>query len=173
MGKEGKRIVPFRVKQQAVDELKNGLEIYEVSEKYGITIQSVRNWQKQVDFGVPGLNVRVAHKTGERSKAVREIRSGLITIEQAMVKYQIRRKKTIMAWMQENTSDLVGHSPSLMPKNEKEAEELDAIKARCLELETALANAILKNASLETLIDVAEKELKIDIRKKSGTRQSR
>lgn len=39
------------------------------------------------------------------------------------------------------------------------------------ELEAELAAARLKIASLNTLIEVAEKELEIDIRKKSGTKQ--
>jgi len=39
------------------------------------------------------------------------------------------------------------------------------------ELEAALELAKLKNAALEMMIDIAESELKIDIRKKSGTKQ--
>ena len=41
-----------------------------------------------------------------------------------------------------------------------------------LELQRQLEQAKLKIAGLETLIDVAEQELKISIRKKSGTKQS-
>ena len=41
------------------------------------------------------------------------------------------------------------------------------------ELEKELAAAKLKLAGLETLIDVAEQELHIDIRKKSDTKQSK
>ncbi|HUH17585.1 hypothetical protein [Albibacterium sp.] len=39
-------------------------------------------------------------------------------------------------------------------------------------LQKALAEAELKNKALETLIDVAEETLKINIRKKPGARQS-
>jgi hypothetical protein len=41
-----------------------------------------------------------------------------------------------------------------------------------LELERQLEQAKLKIAGLETMIDIAEQELKISIRKKSGTKQS-
>lgn len=44
---------------------------------------------------------------------------------------------------------------------------------RIKELEKELAAAKLKLAGLETLIDVAEQELNIDIRKKSDTKQSK
>ncbi len=45
-------------------------------------------------------------------------------------------------------------------------------QAQILELKRQLDQAKLKIAGLETLIDVAEQELKISIRKKSGTKQS-
>lgn len=44
---------------------------------------------------------------------------------------------------------------------------------RIQELEKELAAAKLKLAGLETLIDIAEQELNIDIRKKSDTKQSK
>ena len=52
------------------------------------------------------------------------------------------------------------------PKPEAPTDELKALGAE-------LAAAKMKIASLETLIDVAEQELEIDIRKKSGTKQSK
>ena len=39
-------------------------------------------------------------------------------------------------------------------------------------LKEALAFAELKNVALNTMIDIAERQFKIDIRKKSGARQS-
>lgn len=39
------------------------------------------------------------------------------------------------------------------------------------ELQKVLAEANLKIAGLETMIDIAEQELKTEIRKKSGTKQ--
>ena len=173
MKKAVKRITPFRVKKQAINDLENGLELYEVSQKYNVSIDSIKNWRKQVAFGVPGLEARVRHSASERAKAVREIRSGFLTIAQAMIKYQVRKKKTIQNWIKENSSDLVVTIPPPILMSEKEQEELKAIQERCKALESALSNANLKIAGLETLIDVAEKELHIEIRKKSGTKQSK
>ena len=39
-------------------------------------------------------------------------------------------------------------------------------------LQRALEDALLKNKALETMITIAEEQLKINIRKKSGTKQS-
>ncbi len=44
---------------------------------------------------------------------------------------------------------------------------------RIRQLERALEDANLKILGLETIINVAEKDLKIDIRKKPGTKQSK
>jgi hypothetical protein len=52
-------------------------------------------------------------------------------------------------------------------------EEIEALKKRAKELEKALQYANLKIDGLETLIDVAEKELRIKIRKKPGSKQSK
>jgi transposase len=52
-------------------------------------------------------------------------------------------------------------------KTPKERELEQEIK----ELRKALDNAKLRNLALETMIDIAENDLKIPIRKKPGTRQ--
>ncbi|MNF06951.1 hypothetical protein D3C87_1991320 [compost metagenome] len=50
-------------------------------------------------------------------------------------------------------------------KNQSENKELQA-------LQKALMEANLKIKALDTMIDIAEEQLKIDIRKKSGAKQS-
>lgn len=53
-----------------------------------------------------------------------------------------------------------------------ESQEAKLLKKKIDELNRALADAQLKNIALETMIEVAESELKIKIRKKRGTKQS-
>ena len=57
-------------------------------------------------------------------------------------------------------------TPSSSSSSKKESQRLQ-------ELERELAALKLKLAGMETLIDVAEQELNIDIRKKSGTKRSK
>jgi len=52
----------------------------------------------------------------------------------------------------------------------KESQPISAAEAEALK--KALEEAQMKIKALNTLIDVAEDQLKIDIRKKSGARQS-
>lgn len=57
-----------------------------------------------------------------------------------------------------------------MKKKEKKKQE--NVAADTQSLEEQLAYAQLKIQALETLIDIAEEKLNVDIRKKSGARQS-
>lgn len=54
--------------------------------------------------------------------------------------------------------------------NEQERHELAELQKQNKELEKQLKDAKMKEIALETMIDIAEKQLKITIRKKSGTK---
>ncbi len=56
--------------------------------------------------------------------------------------------------------------------NKKSSNDKPAADERIKVLEHALQEAQLKIAALNTLIDVAEEQLKINIRKKPGAKQS-
>lgn len=60
-----------------------------------------------------------------------------------------------------------------MKKDAKEVDSGQDLASENAKLKKALELATLKVAALETLIDVAEDQLNIDIRKKSGTKQSK
>jgi hypothetical protein len=55
-------------------------------------------------------------------------------------------------------------------KNKELSPEL--MEVRILELERELAREKMRSQCLDKMIEIAERELKIDIRKKSGARQS-
>ena len=58
-----------------------------------------------------------------------------------------------------------------MPIKSETISEIE-LKAKIKQLEQALINSELRATALETMIEVAEKELKINIRKKSNTKPS-
>jgi transposase-like protein len=97
-------------------------------------------------------------------QVVREISFGIITAEQAVEKYDISARSLIIDWIKQYSCYI---PPEPMPKKKELTSEQEKIK----QLESALKNAELKILGLETLINVAEKELKVDIRKKPGTKQ--
>lgn len=57
------------------------------------------------------------------------------------------------------------------PDNTSAAQGQEPLQEQIKELERQLALSQLKVEALETMIDIAETELKIDIRKKSGAKQ--
>lgn len=60
---------------------------------------------------------------------------------------------------------------SLPPMTGQQKNDLKALQLRNKELEKSLKDANLMILALNTMIDVAEKDLKIPIRKKRGTKQ--
>jgi len=61
----------------------------------------------------------------------------------------------------------------VMAKSKTEySDEVFQLKEKINELEKALINSELRSTAYETMIELAEKELKINIRKKSFTKQS-
>src|SRR5688572_8411669 len=63
--------------------------------------------------------------------------------------------------------DIVTFDP--MPKEKKKEESPEELKARIKELERQLEDSQIKEEAYRRMIDIAEKELKISIRKKSNT----
>ena len=86
-------------------------------------------------------------------------------------RFKLSRKKylgIIKRW-QERYSDVLHVSLSFM--SSKDRADNKELEKRIKELEKQLELAKMKNIALETMIDVAETELKIPIRKKPGSKQ--
>lgn len=105
---------------------------------------------------------------------VREIVSGRMRQTEAMKRFDFGYKnehvtRTRLAeWIKTYSPSI----PVTLPvMSEKEKLKLEALQKQVKELEKQLENAQMKNVALETMIDVAEEQLKIKIRKKSGPKQ--
>jgi transposase-like protein len=104
-----------------------------------------------------------------KRQVVREIELGL-TYQEAVLKYDLSGRSLITHWRKEYSSELASIIPK--PMTPQEEKELSELKKRNEELVRSLKEASLRILGLETLIDVAEEELKIEIRKKPGSKQS-
>ena len=103
-----------------------------------------------------------------KRKIAREVSSGLIGIRAACRKYGLNRN-TLKSWLILFSLPVVEDLPPAeqspdMPDNPSNQTLSRQVKA----LTKALAQAQLKASGLQTMIEVAEDELKIKIRKKSG-----
>jgi len=79
---------------------------------------------------------------------------------------------TINNWMNSYKKKIEHGLITLPPMSEKQKDDSQALKQRNKELEKALKEANLMILALNTMIDHAEKNLNIPIRKKHGTKQS-
>lgn len=109
---------------------------------------------------------------------VKEIESGILSILAAKQKYGIQGESTVKQWLQKyGNFDWENQTPSNMPKSpEQRIMELEA-KVKLLEKQKAQLerqNYISDQKSIifDMMIDIAEKEYKIDIRKNAPSEQS-
>ena len=88
---------------------------------------------------------------------------------QLSVQYGVRRD-TLCRWVKQFYGELRITEPIPPDMTEAEQQELEALKKQNEELKKKLEYADMKATALEILIDVAEKQLGIDIKKKPGTK---
>ena len=97
----------------------------------------------------------------------REIESGKMSIKEAIGRFSVH-PNTLRDWLKIYS---LGKEVSLATMTPQEKQEKVLLEKRIKELEKALEYAKLKNIAVETMIDIAEKQFKITIRKKAGPKQ--
>lgn len=106
-------------------------------------------------------------------QVVEEVLRGELTKEQARRKYGMRSKSGVLNWMRKfGVSGSRQIPESFKSMKEEESTNQPDLEKRVKELERALEDAKLKAEGYSRMIDIAERELKITIRKKSSTKQS-
>jgi len=104
-----------------------------------------------------------------RFEIVRKIQTGQITKAEACRIYCIKSHSTISNWIRKfERSDSYLQIP--MKYNNSDKKEL--IK-RIKELERQLEDEQIRSVGYSKMIDIAEEQLKVSIRKKPGTKQSK
>ena len=111
-------------------------------------------------------------------RIVQQIECGQLTTTQATKKYKIQSRKTVVNWLKKfGNFDWENQTPSNMPKSpEQRIMELE-VQVKLLEKQKALLEreafvADKKAIIFDMMIDIAEKEYQIDIRKNSSPEQS-
>lgn len=110
------------------------------------------------------------YETSFRRWLVSEIELGHLTISKAKEKFQLpdHFHKTFKDWQRRYSSKI---HIALQDMNAEELTEFKKLEERIGELEKQLEAAQIKNVLTEVMIDIAEEQFKIDIRKKSGPKQ--
>lgn len=99
-----------------------------------------------------------------KQKVISEIESGKLTRSQARKLYGISGGSTLNSWLKKlGKTNLLNKVVRIELKDE--VSKLKQLEKEKKELESALANAHLKLITYETLIEVAEEELGVDLKK--------
>lgn len=160
-------------KRSAVRDLESGeYTRLQVMEKYKIRADaSLLDWCQLYAVDKSKYLRKKRHKVSTKIKAVQEIQSGLLSNDQVMEKYDMSKSR-VKHWIQEySVAADKEENPSLYPQSNTDSMGSKKQSSKEKELEAALKAAQLKILGLETMIEVAETELNISIRKKSGTKQ--
>lgn len=160
-------VYPKDVKQNIVREIESGsISVKEAQLKYGIhQAGTIQGWLKEYSQDYRNNHMRVFYSDGQRRTAVREIESGHLHIEAAVIKYRVSRD-TLKDWLKAYSCE-----SNTTLQSQEMAKKADSEQVTGKAQQQAIEELKLKVAGLEALIDIAEKELHIDIRKKSGTKQ--
>ncbi len=157
---------------KVVKEVEEGLSQKEACDLYGMAKMTIRQWLQQ--YSDIYKEKRKPTITALRKRTiVSAVQQGTMTIQEAQAACRLKRPQSIREWLraaeQENI-ELSSRQKGDM--NKKSSNDKPAADERIKVLEHALQEAQLKIAALNTLIDVAEEQLKINIRKKPGAKQS-
>lgn len=153
-------------KIKIVQEIDSGqLTKKEAMEKYNIVGHAtLYSWLYQFGKNPEGV-VRKTHKKADQRLAAYKVIMGESTMEEIARSMQVS-PAAVYKWVRRYKTDI---QPQSSPTGKQEVQDpgKDSDKAKQKEIEELK----LKVAGLEMMIDIAEKELKIDIRKKPGTKQ--
>lgn len=158
-----------------VSEVLSGIPKQVIQKKYGLRRSTLNGWLKKGDLAVESRRIGPNSTMDFKRTVVRSIESGRLSIGEAQRTYGIKTPQTIERWRkqiaQENAD--LGLSNEALMKNKKPTGKPASANTTDIEfLQKSLEEAQLKIAALNTLIDVAEDQLKINIRKKPGAKQS-
>jgi len=118
------------------------------------------------------LNQRTIIRYSEafKLKVVEEIESGKLTISGAMKLYDISGEGTIQKWIRK-FGKLYLLNKVVRIEMKDEVSKIKQLEREKKELESALAQAHLKILAYESLVEVAEKNLGVELKKNLGQKR--
>lgn len=169
-GEREHRVFDIRLVKEIVKEIENGLPRREAMHIHGMSRRSLQFWLAKYGSQEYHANKKQSYSPSQKRSILRAVESGM-TLKEAQVAFGLKNTSVIRGWLREinkENVDISTRNPTPMKQKDPQVPASDEVRA----LQKALAEAELKNKALNTLIDIAEETLKIDIRKKSGARQS-
>jgi transposase len=150
---------------QIVKEVEAGLPRKKACLTYGMAYTTINEWMRTYASESYQAGRKAVFSDQERRKIVRLVQDQKITNQQARELYKVR-KRALNTWLlnaKKEEAELVRSNHNDMP--------IDSASSSQIDLHKQLNEAKLKIKALETMIDIAEQQFKIPIRKKPGAKQ--
>jgi len=157
--------------RQIVQSVERGATRREITERYGISKSTLSDWVREHASPAYIANQKPL-PPAERRSLVRAVQEGRMTIREARLAFNLSSTQLVNRYLKEAEEEKteLHRISTLMDKNEVRSEAISSEDA--MALKKALEEAELKIKALNTLIDVAEDQFNISIRKNPGARQS-
>lgn len=149
---------------EIVKEIENGVSRKSACLKYGMAYCTLSEWMNKYGSEAYHSSKKHVYAVKDKRAIVRAINEGRMTKREACISHDIN-KKVLNQWIRNFRDQL----DELSPSNEITMTEIKGPVRE--ETDKELARAMLKIKALETMIDIAEEQFKINIRKKFGAKQ--
>jgi len=151
--------------------VEEGLPRKEANKRYDLGKSTLDGWMLNYGSNAYQERKKKNHSSLEKRKIIAEVDQGRLTVKEAQKKYKIKSVRTIHTWLYKWRRENINFCPPIEPDMARKKKKSISNNASSPSLQQALEDAQLKIEALNIMIDVAEEQLKIDIRKKSGTKQ--
>ena len=105
-------------------------------------------------------------------QVVAQVERGELSYKQAQRRYGIQGRSTVLVWLRKH-GNLDWNTPRLYMSEPSPEQRIKELEQELLQTQKQLRAAELKAKLLDTIIEVAEGQLGIEIRKKSSPKQSK
>ena len=150
------------VRQEAVRLVESGLSQQAVRQQFGVGHMTLLAWLQRYGTAVYAQMRRKQFTTAQKQHIARELLDGRLSEDEALLKYELRLKKTLRQWV---ATYRASESMRLTAEPDPPADAGAPLAAQ-------LRQAQWQIEALHTLIDQAEATYRIDIRKKAGAKPS-
>jgi len=163
-----------KLRDELIKLIESGTPRSVIAYQYDVSRTAISRWMLKHGSEEYQAKQQGRHLTAvEKRSVLRQVEQGALTPHAARKAYGLSGS-TLGRWLKaslKENAELAGYGAFEMKDKPKVAPDLpDAEKDA---LKKALEDERMKNRALNTLIDVAEDQFKISIRKKAGARQSR
>jgi transposase len=150
------------VRQEEVRLVESGLSQQAVRQQFGVGHMTLLAWLQRYGTAVYAQMRRKQFTAAQKQHIARELLDGRLSEDEALLKYELRLKKTLRQWV---AAYRASESRLLSTEPDPPADASGPLAAQ-------LRQAQWQIEALHTLIEQAEAAYKIDIRKKAGAKPS-